>query len=298
MLGGRQGRIAETVRRMTSIADLAGPCTGLRIGLPALWPPGLCPGHGPIKLVYVEPLLPDVSGPILGTGGVMTLGLAVQAEGAIVMATDGLIVRPVEDSYVRDSTTAVKLYGVGRFGIALAGYHGFAESLLCAIAEAGYVAAASGLYEAAQLTTRVCLAYCRQQFGSLVPPSPPGASLLIAGYEADGVTPGAQVLHSRAAFTPGPFGPCCIGTDNACRYVDVLRQLLLPEDGRPIPLEQAKTFAVLAIQMMSDIDVTVGGTTQLAVVTPDAYVDVTPEVSALTVRSAALRRQIRGLLRP
>jgi 20S proteasome alpha/beta subunit len=228
----------------------------------------------------------------------MTLVVGVYAKDAIVLASDSLIMRPEDGSYTEEARDKQKLWPFGRCAVGVAGYEALTDDFVRLLQSPTVAARAVDVNEAKLVAHQALFDGWHQRFPG-TPPRNIRTGFMVAGFEADGKTPRIYCLLSGDDFLGGISRANAVGSPTACRSVEVIRRLLFGQlDAPALPLEDAKQFAVLALFVGRETDVMVGGPTQLALVTPDRYVDLTREVPELERYSQRLIDRLRKLFLP
>jgi 20S proteasome alpha/beta subunit len=189
-----------------------------------------------------------------------------------------------------DTDDAQKLYGFGRFGVAAAGFSALTDDVVRELRTEGVLDACDGV-TAARTNAETLLRRFMQRFAEIPPALWPVGALLVAGYEADRMTPRIYSLHSKAAFQGGPFN--WVGDERGGIAADALSRLLL-EGRERRSLDEAKLFGIMAVQAAHHVDPSVGPPRSMAIVTPGhGYQDLGHEVPEFVARSRSAENRLR-----
>jgi 20S proteasome alpha/beta subunit len=222
----------------------------------------------------------------------MTLAIGIYAQGAIVMAADGRVTSHTPIGNALHTDDQRKLYDFGRFGIATAGFTGLGDDLLDNLRTGRLLESCADIKVAKGAVAKVIRDHMVQFTQIPLEKAWPSASLMLAGYEDDGDTPQIYCLHSAAGYQPGAFN--WVGTERGGIVANALALLLMGGWNQRPTVDQAKLFAVLAIEMASHEDKDVGRPLQLATVTPDrGFTDLSAELPELEQRGQAVIGRIR-----
>lgn len=215
----------------------------------------------------------------------MTLILAICADSGIVLVADSRVSVLENGSLLRQSDEKRKLHPFGLFGVGVAGFEPMGTDIIDSLRERdvlasplGRVTPPRGIDEAKQVVGQFLHSRSAQYFSNAPPETWPNIGLLLAGYASDGVTPGIYVFFSKQGFYGAESHSRCIGSPGACTYTRVVTDLLLDRRGDRPSLEEAKALGVMTVRAAEELDLTVGGATQMAVITPTEYADVSDEV--------------------
>ena len=252
----------------------------------------------PVAVLY-EPV-PDVErdeNQSTGAAGYMTLALGIHAEDAIVLMADGRVSRKEYGTVVVMSDERQKVHGFGRFGVALAGFHGIVDAALADLrTHEEALNAAPTARESERLVANVLRDIDRESRERGAQPAPPG-SVLLAGYAKDGSRPRIGLFSTETGYYAAESR--WAGNRVAGIGAEAFTAFVSPDfpDDQPRPsVESAKLLGAVAILAASRIDQTVGPL--FTVATIDAmhgFRDCSDEVPGLIAHAARTRERVRGL---
>lgn len=205
----------------------------------------------------------------------MTLVVAMKAQGGIILAADsrGTIGDPRGLTAINDSQ--VKVFALGRCGVAFAGASEMGATLLDEWKKKG-LDSPNNIDEAMPAVVKESAQSFDTWFGTIPPDKRPGVVMTLAGYRYTGQQPEAMVylMISHTNFAPQLFGnnPCLSGVPQYAVYL--MHRYYDPS----ISLEQARLLSEYLISETASQDPKVGGAIRMAEITPDnGYRELTPE---------------------
>lgn len=226
-------------------------------------------------------------------GGNMTLAIGIATPAGIVLAADGRVTRSELGGFGKERDNAEKLHGIGKYGIATAGFIGLTTNMLDRLrADRKLLADWDDVRDASLALEEFVQGYMAK-FQRFPVDTWPRGSFLLAGYERDGRTPHLYSLHTQWWAEPGEFN--WVGTARGGTAAETIGTLLLDDWGTQPTLDQAQVFAILAIEVAGMVDFSVGPPHRLATITPeDGYRDVSAELPGLLAQSRRTRDRVRA----
>ena len=196
----------------------------------------------------------------------MTLAVAMRVEGAIILAADsrGTIGDPRGLTAISDNH--VKIFGIGKCGLALAGASEMGAALLDELRKKG-VDAVADIDAARDQIVSECAQLFAGWFREIPPEKRPAVLMILAGYRfpvGKTAEPMIYLLNSQTNFAPQLFNtPCMAGVPQYAVYL--VHRYYAPT----IAPDRAKCLAEYLITETASQDPKVGGPVRMAEITPD-----------------------------